>query len=259
MRSFTGEEAVSKLFRFRLLVHSDVHIPTAQLLGQNVTFVIELRSPLEVRTFLGMIASVDELGVDEHDRVLYALELVPRLWAMTQTVRSRVFENLDPLSIIDQVFAGSGIRISAQNTAGGPEDRVRPYCVQYFESDFDFVVRLLEEEGYIYQYEAEWDEPIFAIRYFPSWFPRLGPIPFHEVTGGPEERIASWKKTRVLTATAVSARDHFFEAASPVLEGAATRPRRIRRFRAGSLSTQAGRRPSTGTRDSGRICLKRSR
>lgn len=224
VRSFTGEEAISKLFRFRLLVHADVHIPTAQLLGQNVTFTMELRSPLEERSYLGMIASVDELGVDEHDRVLYSLEVVPRLWAMTQTVRSRVFEKLDPLGIIDQVFAGSGIRISAQKRPEHQEDRVRPYCVQYFESDFEFVVRLLEEEGYIYQYEAEWDEPVFAIRYFPSWFPRLGPIPFHEVIGGPEERIASWKKTRILTATAVSARDHFFEAASPVLKGAAAVP-----------------------------------
>ena len=155
VRSFTGEEAISKLFRFRLLVHTDVHIPTAQLLGQNVTFVIELRPARRCARFLAMIASVDELGVDEHDRALYALEVVPRLWAMTQTVRSRVFEKLDPLSIIGQVFAGSGIRISAQNRPEDSEDRVRPYCVQYFESDFDFVVRLLEEEGYIYQYEAE--------------------------------------------------------------------------------------------------------
>ena len=44
------------------------------------------------------------------------------------------------------------------------------------------------------------------------------------MTGGPEERISSWKKTRILTATAVSARDHFFEAASPVLHGAASVP-----------------------------------
>ena len=106
VRSFTGEEAVSKLFRFQLLAHADVYIPTVQLLGQNVTFTIEL-NPGQERRFLAKIASVDEFGPDERGRALYGLELVPRLWAMTQTVQSRVFERLDALSIIGHVFAGS--------------------------------------------------------------------------------------------------------------------------------------------------------
>ncbi len=217
VRSFSGEEGVSKLFRFRILAHTDAYVPTAKLLGQHITFLMEL-TPRQERRFLAMISSVDELGLDEHGRALYALELVPRLWAMTQTVQARVFEDLDLLGMIDQVFTGTGIRVRAQTR---PDEAVRPYCVQYFESDFDFVVRLLEEEGYIYEYEGEGQQPVFRIKYFPSSFQRLGPIPFHEVTGGAEERISSWKKTRVLTATAASARDHFFQAASPALEGAA--------------------------------------
>jgi type VI secretion system secreted protein VgrG len=242
VRSFSGEEAVSKLFRFRLLVDADSHIPTARLLGQSVTFLIERPDaqmhtmqmrpgekflpkpkPREPRKFLALIGSVDELGVDEHNRVVYGLELFPRLWTMTQTVRSRVFEERKPLEIVDLVFASSGTGIRTRESTTS-EDHSRPYCVQYFESDFDFIVRLLEEEGYVYQYDADGDKPIFSIKRFPSSFPKIGPIPFHEITGGPEQRIGSWKKTRILTATTVTGRDHLFQAPAPLLEGAASVP-----------------------------------
>ena len=207
IRSFTGEESVSRLFRFRLLVDTYPYIPTPQLLGQNVVFLIQIRRG-QPRRFLAKIHSVEELGRDEHKRASYALELVPRLWALTQTVQSRVFENLDALNIIESVFVDSGIQIRAHTREKEPMP-VRPYCVQYFESDFDFVARLLEEEGYIYQCGADRDQPTFEIECFPSAFPKLGPIPFHEVTGSHEERIGRWQKTRVLTATARTARDHY--------------------------------------------------
>jgi type VI secretion system secreted protein VgrG len=220
IRSFSGEEAVSKLFRFRLLAHADSHIPLAELLGQDVAFVIELRN--QERRFLAKIAFVEELGLEEHHRVLYGLELVPRLWATTQTIRARVFEDKDPLDIVKEVLSESGSLVSIDRRPDS--DHARPYCVQYFESDFDFAVRLLEEEGYIYLCGSHEGNPALFVKHFPSPFPSLGPLPFHEGPGGPGERIASWKKTRVLTATAVNARDHLFHAMSPVLEGTASVP-----------------------------------
>lgn len=216
VRSFTGEEGVSRLFQFRLVAHADLHIPTAALLGQPAKFV------MQERCFLAVIASVDELGSDEHGRTLYALELVPRLWAMTRTVQARVFADQDALGIIDKVFEGTGIRVEPPTGTETPP--VRPYCVQYFESDFDFAVRLLEEEGYVYEYAAQGDQPVFAIRELSASRPHAGEVPFHDVTGGPEERIVSWKKTRVLAATGVHAHDHLFEAATPRLEASASLP-----------------------------------
>ncbi len=220
VRSFTGEEAVSKLFRLHLLADAEHHIPIEHLLGQDVTFQIQLGFAVD-RTFLAQIRSVEELGTNEHNHTCYALELVPRLWAMTENVRSRIFVGRTALEIIDTVFSGSGIQVRRHTR---PDDKVRPYCVQYFESDFDFVVRLLEEEGYIYRCGIENNVPTFVIESFPSAFPSLGPIPFHEVTGATEERIGRWRKVRVLAATAQRARDHYFEAPAPVLDGAATIP-----------------------------------
>jgi type VI secretion system secreted protein VgrG len=226
VRSFTGEEGISKLFRFRLQVdiYPAASYPAAsatQLLGQEAVLKVELQ-PGKVRKFLATICSVEEAGADEHDCACYELELVPRLWPLYQTVRSRVFEDVKPLDIIAKVLTGSGVKVLADSSA---EDRTRPYCVQYFESDFDFVVRLLEEEGYIYLYGGdEKDEPTFAIKRIPFSFPDPLSLTFDERGGGHEERIGSWRKTRSVTATAMTGRDHFFQAPSPVLQGVASVP-----------------------------------
>jgi type VI secretion system secreted protein VgrG len=216
IRSFTGEEAVSKLFRFQVVVESPCHMAIEHVLGQNVTFYMHVRRNHE-RRFAAKIRSVEELGTDEHGRTLYTLELVPRVWEFTQNVRSRIFMDATPVEIIESVFSGSGIGVDVHTQSKGKK---RPYCVQYFESDFEFVVRLLEEEGWVYQCVTETDKVTFAIHGIPSSFPKVGPIPFHEVTGSDEERIGHWQKTRSLTATTHAARDHFFEAGNnPVLEG----------------------------------------
>ncbi len=215
IRSFTGEEAVSRLFRFQLLAQSRIFIPASSLLGQDVAFTIELRNC--PRRFLAKISSVDELGVDEHGRHLYGIELVPRIWAMTRTVRARIFEDLDALDIVKAAFSETEASVLIDRRPDS--QRARPYCVQYFESDFDFAARLLEEEGYIYLHGADGVTPTVSIRHFPSTFETLGPLPFDGASAGPEERVITWKKARVLTATAVTARDHLFQASAPLLEG----------------------------------------
>lgn len=217
IRSFTGEEAVSRLFQFHLLAQSRTFVPASSLLGQDVIFTIELRNC--PRRFLAQISSVDELGVDEHGRHLYGIELVPRVWAMTRTVRARIFEDLDALDIVKAVF--SETRATVLIDRRPDSEHTRPYCVQYFESDFDFAARLLEEESYIYLYEGDGTTPTFSIRHFPSTFESLGPLPFDGDSQGPEERVSTWKKTRVLTATQVTTRDHLFQASAPQLVGLA--------------------------------------
>ncbi len=240
VRSFTGEEGISQLFRLQVLVDisgnasGGAPIRAADLLGRDAVFGLELDG-VEVRKFLATISSVEELGTDEHLCAVYELELVPRLWPLVQTVRSRVFEGLEALEIVEQVFKGSGIQLEFPSPVA---DQTRPYCVQYFESDFDFVVRLLEEEGYIYLYGWKANDqatsggdnqyvPTFAVKRVPSSFPSLGSLTFDETGGGPEERIRSWQKVRKVTATTLTARDHFFQANPPVLEASATVPASI--------------------------------
>ena len=75
----------------------------------------------------------------------------PWLWHLTLGADCRIFQNKTALEIIKAVFARVQQRqVDDPKLTGTP--RKRPYCVQYRESDFDFVSRLMEEEGICYYF-----------------------------------------------------------------------------------------------------------
>jgi type VI secretion system secreted protein VgrG len=87
---------------------------------------------------------------------VYRLELRPWLWHLTVGADCRIFQDQDAVEIIKAVFADypDGSAVSYKQTGSFHK---RPYTVQYRESDFDFVTRLMEEEGlyYYFTYEKE--------------------------------------------------------------------------------------------------------
>ena len=80
------------------------------------------------------------------------MEVVPWLWLLTRTKQSRIFQQLNVPEIIKKVFEDSSFdftyKIETERTY-----YPRNYCVQYRESDFNFVSRLMEEEGIFYYFE----------------------------------------------------------------------------------------------------------
>lgn len=83
---------------------------------------------------------------------VYEVELRPWLWLLTRTLNTRIYQNKTVLEILEQVFKTKNgftdYTIKAQGSYVA-----REYCVQYRESDFDFVTRLMEEEGIYYFFE----------------------------------------------------------------------------------------------------------
>lgn len=78
---------------------------------------------------------------------LYEIEVVPRLWLTTRRVDHRIFQHKSVPEIIDAVLAGYGARIPAAGKALASQPSSREYCVQYGETDHDFIFRLLAEES----------------------------------------------------------------------------------------------------------------
>ena len=102
------------------------------------------------RRFSGILTNVVWLGVD-NDYYLYRLTLRPWLHLLSFTSDCRIFANQPADAIIRQVFSERGftdfeLRVSEPCAE-------REYCVQYRESDLDFVLRLMEEEGIFFFYE----------------------------------------------------------------------------------------------------------
>jgi len=149
-RSLRGKEEVARLSEFELSALSlRGDIGPGDLLGKNVTITVELRDggsryvDLYVTRFGqgGMVGRYHE----------YRLTLRPWLWFLTRTSDCRIFQDKTVPDIVKEVFADHSVAVFEDDLTASYCKR--EYCVQYRETDFDFVSRLLEEEGIYYFFE----------------------------------------------------------------------------------------------------------
>lgn len=150
LAGFNGTEGISQLFRFTLdLISDDNAIKAADIVGKNVTFSIELLggSPRFFNGFVSRFSAGDESDA----RRAYRAEVVPWLWFLTQTTDCRLFQKKKIPDIIKQIFSDLGFTDFEMSLK--LEHKEWEYCVQYRESDFNFVTRLMEQEGIFYFFE----------------------------------------------------------------------------------------------------------
>ncbi len=149
---FRYQEALSTLFEaeIELVPGEDVHVEGAELLGQEGLLTLQLGDG-SARFLHGIVSHVQswEEGSGPH-RHRTRVRLVPKLWLLRHKRRSRIFQELTVPDIVKRVLQESGVefRLALSGTYAR-----REYCVQYRESDLDFVSRLLEEEGIFYFFE----------------------------------------------------------------------------------------------------------
>ncbi|HUO23147.1 MAG TPA: type VI secretion system tip protein TssI/VgrG [Caulobacteraceae bacterium] len=110
-----------------------------------------------VREFNGLLFEAEETGEDGYG-VRYRLTLRPWLSLLEANKNSRIFADKTVQQILQLLFEENGAAQDAAAKAGFSfslqnEMPARPYCVQYRESDFDFVSRLMEEYGIAYYFE----------------------------------------------------------------------------------------------------------
>ena len=110
-----------------------------------------------MREFNGLLFEAEETGEDGYG-VTYRLTLRPWLSLLAGNLNSRIFEDKTVQDIIQKIFTDRGISQTATAATGFKFNLqtplpLRPYCVQYRESDFDFVSRLMEEYGVAYYFE----------------------------------------------------------------------------------------------------------
>jgi type VI secretion system secreted protein VgrG len=154
LASFTGREEMSRLFRFELTMISDKNsIAADQIVGKNVTFGVKLPddSPRHFNGFVSRFQAGDE---DRQGRRNYRAEVVPWLWFLSLTADCRIFQNMSVKEIIEKIFQDLGFNDYQTSQIKGNHPK-REYCVQYHETDFNFVSRLMEEEGIFYFFKHE--------------------------------------------------------------------------------------------------------
>ena len=151
--SFEGTEELSALSLFRLEVLSRGRaLKPSEVLGQKLGVAIRYRD--EVRQFHGVISRFEVLRSSIRGLHLHLIELSPPAWLLTLNQRFRIFPH-DRAShqIVEQVLTDSDIKKEIKSIG----DK-REYWVQYGESDFNVVARLLEEEGQFFRFDHSTDE-----------------------------------------------------------------------------------------------------
>jgi type VI secretion system secreted protein VgrG len=148
------EEGLSELFQIRidaLSKQSDINFDPA--IGQPCS--VKIRSYQdEVREFNGILVEAQWSGVQD-DLFSYRLILRPWLWLLTQTSDCRIFENKKVPDIIEEVFRDRGFTVFESQIKDMEAFPKLEYCVQYRETDFDFVSRLMEKEGIYYFFKHD--------------------------------------------------------------------------------------------------------
>ena len=159
LTSFEGSEYISDLFEFQIDVLSSNHaIQPEDLIGKTVTITIQ--NDIK-RSFNGYISSFTYGEVKADNLRSYRMIMVPWLWFLSKNNNHRIFQGKTSKDIISQVFKDLGFNDFDFRATGNPA--VRDYCVQYNESDLNFVSRLLEEDGIAYYFEQKNDKHVLQI------------------------------------------------------------------------------------------------
>jgi len=159
LAGFEGTEQISGLYGFQLdlvAANSDAgNVKFDKLLGQEITITLviqdedpESSSALQ-RYFSGICRKFSQ-GARDQDFTYFQAEIVPQLWLTTRTLQSRIFQQISVPDILKKVLGGYKVSYQLDGTF-----EKREYCVQYRETDFSFVSRLMEEEGIFYFFKHE--------------------------------------------------------------------------------------------------------
>jgi type VI secretion system secreted protein VgrG len=150
LEAFDGEEALGNLFVFRLDCLSVAEtLSDTSIVGKQVSFRVN-DSSNSPRWFSGYVSRFSWMGRDD---VLtrWQVEVVPSLWFASLTSDCKIFQQQSVPDIVEAVL-GDTSEITLSKKISGSHSPL-DYCVQYRETDFAFVSRLMEHEGIGYHFE----------------------------------------------------------------------------------------------------------
>ena len=227
VRQMDGHEGLSQLYAFDLIVETSTGGPLAfdtieELLVKDAYLAFGADEEHKVH---GVIREVEMLTMNEPSPVLYHLRMVPKFFDTTLTAGSWVYQDLSAPQVIKDVLTEAGFH-DGDHFELRLSKKYAPYeyKVQYEETDFQFLSRIMEYEGifYFFEHAEDGSKLVFAdgnnnfaeLEGFESltYDPRGG-------TAGGENRISSLTRTRRTIPTKVTVRDYNYRTPSTELVG----------------------------------------
>jgi type VI secretion system secreted protein VgrG len=223
----TAVEDLSRPFEFEVrLLSKRSDIRPSEVLGQRGNVTLDKPRGGVSRYFNGMICRFEYVGVEE-DFAVYHASLRPWLWLLTRNADCRIFQDKTVPDIIQTVFRDRGYSADFENKLTRSY-RKWTYCVQYRETDFNFVCRLMEQEG-IYYYFKHTDPQKHMLVLADSYsshepLPGYAKIPYMApsgYSGEDQERIFDWTVAQEVQTGSYTLSDFDFEKPRAKLEARA--------------------------------------
>jgi type VI secretion system secreted protein VgrG len=224
---FRGVEKVSGLFEYTLELVGERSTPAdfSKVVGANAT--LEIQGPADGKapgkrkiegmvtrfSSSGAVSSVQTAPGQMIDYLHYTMVLSPALWNLTRASDNRIFQDKTGKQIVESVLQGRGVTKFALSVASSLS---RPYCVQFAETDFAFVSRLLEDEGIYYWFDQGDSGHELKISDTKGGGPVCGPaagIEFRPAGAGTDQAtvITTWREVREVTTAKVALQAYNFE------------------------------------------------
>ncbi|MDR1390892.1 MAG: type VI secretion system tip protein VgrG [Holosporales bacterium] len=161
-------EFISSLFRADVFLQTARTIDIEKIINLPACVSLKVDNKL-IRYFSGIIETASFENVPNHiskktDSILY-IRIVPTLTRTVYSQKYRIFQELSTKEIIQKILKENNVtNIELNLRSAGNEKRI--FCVQYGESDFHFISRLMEEEGIFYYFKHDEDKDTMEISDF---------------------------------------------------------------------------------------------
>ncbi|MCC6555438.1 MAG: type VI secretion system tip protein VgrG, partial [Polyangiaceae bacterium] len=210
VRRFDVEERMSSLFRIDLVAVSDnPDIDFDAVVARPARFAIHGGSRGS-RAWTGVSSSLQQVAAAPRGLSTYHLRIVPDLWLATQRRNYRVFQQLPELDIVLQLLGEWGVPADVRVDRGA--QKRREYRVQYGESDYTFICRMLEDAGVSFHFEQGDDGSRLVLADAPQAAePRAAALPFKDhPTAADREYVTAVRTGKEVRPGRVTVRDHDF-------------------------------------------------
>lgn len=214
-KSLKGYETLSGLFEWTIAFVAESHrLDLQAMLGKPVSLEVETTGA--PRYLHGLVTAFRlvhrETATPRH--YIYEATVRPWLWYATQTSNSRIFQEQTAAGMITRILQEYGYAVD--NRLIGSY-RQWGYCVQFQETDFNFISRLMEHEGIYYWFRHEKTRHVLVLMddaHSHEALNGMSEIPFYpddRLTAPQQECISDWQTAGELTPTTYSTMDYDFQ------------------------------------------------
>jgi type VI secretion system secreted protein VgrG len=215
---FTGFEAtegLSELFEFHIeCLSENDHINFDAAIGQQCTLKMQMHG--KERQFSGILVEAQWLGPKNY-YYGYRIVLRPWLWLLSRTSDCRIFQDMKASDIIKEVFKNHEFTDFESKLTEDSQNPKLEYCVQYRETDLNFVSRLMEQHGIYYFFKHEGNKHTLVMadsKSSHSPIEGLASIPYVALTANDrhkEQLIDSWTTGRRFRTGKIELKDYNYQ------------------------------------------------